>query len=61
VEVIQLETARRLHFGHELSFEEIDRLSFLRQLRISNASGLLWATFQRFFIFWFFAVPNFNI
>jgi hypothetical protein len=51
VEVIQLETARRLHFGHGLSFAEIDDLSILQQLRTSNESGLLWGTFQRFVTF----------
>ena len=53
VEVIQLETARRLHFGHGLTFAEIDDLSFLRQLRVSNESGLLWDTSQRFDTFVF--------
>jgi histone-lysine N-methyltransferase EZH2 len=48
VEVIQLETARRLHFEHGLSFADIDQLGFLGTLRFSCQSGLLWDTFQRF-------------
>ncbi|KIM87762.1 hypothetical protein PILCRDRAFT_814478 [Piloderma croceum F 1598] len=52
LEVIQLETARRLHFGHKLSFAEIDGLSFLLPLRMSSYSGLLWNTFQRDILKW---------
>jgi hypothetical protein len=48
VELIELETARRLHFTYDLSHDEIDKLKILhRPIRVSNASGLLWETAQR--------------
>jgi hypothetical protein len=48
VELIELETARRLHFTYDLTLDEIDKLKLLhRSTRISNASGLLWETAQR--------------
>lgn len=46
-EVIHLEVARRLHFQHHLSFDEIDDLNIIGKLRVDNASGLLWDTMQR--------------
>lgn len=46
-EVIHLEVARRLHFQHLLSFDEIDDLNIIGKLRLENASGLLWDTMQR--------------
>jgi hypothetical protein len=48
VEMIQLETVRRLHFEHSLSLYRIDSLGVLeKKLRIGPASGLLWETTQR--------------
>ena len=47
VEVIHLEVARRLFFRHRLSFDQIDGLKIIGELRASNASGLLWDTQQR--------------
>jgi hypothetical protein len=48
VEMIQLETARRLQFKEGFSPEHIDHCGILRELNISNESGLIWDTFQRF-------------
>ncbi|KAF9460266.1 hypothetical protein BDZ94DRAFT_1266409 [Collybia nuda] len=47
LEVIQLETVRRLHFYHDFSYEEIDVLKIFPPLRISPAQGLLWSVAQR--------------
>ena len=48
MELIELETSRRLHFNYDLTFQEIDDLElFHRPMRITNASGLIWETAQR--------------
>ncbi|KAJ7739706.1 hypothetical protein DFH07DRAFT_77847 [Mycena maculata] len=53
-EVIQYETVRRLHVEHGLSAEDLNIViqnlaatTFFRELRLSNASGLLWDVSQR--------------
>jgi len=45
--MIQLETVRRLHFGFDFSFEDIDRFGVLTSTRIENKSGIIWDTAQR--------------
>ena len=49
-EVIDLEVAQRLH-ANGLSFDEIDNLRILPQMRQSNESGLMWDNSQRYSVF----------
>ena len=48
-EMIFLETARRLHYGHGFSFAEIDdlQLHYVR-LRLHGSAGMLWEVSQRY-------------
>jgi len=46
--MIQLEAARRLHYGHQISFENINNLHiFAFPLWKTNRSGLIWCCHQR--------------
>jgi len=47
VEMIQFETARRLHDIHHISPKDIDRMNILKRLRESHNRGLLWEVSQR--------------
>jgi len=47
VEVIGIETARRLLFGHDISFDNINQLGVVPPLRTTNDSGLVWDMGQR--------------
>ncbi|KIK69269.1 hypothetical protein GYMLUDRAFT_642697 [Collybiopsis luxurians FD-317 M1] len=52
-DIIDLEVARRLHFEHHFSFDDIDRTRLLRlPLRDDSEYGLLWEMSQRETIQW---------
>ncbi|KAI5990238.1 hypothetical protein EDD15DRAFT_1188951 [Pisolithus albus] len=51
-EMIQLETAWRLHVAHKLSLSDISRMNIVKAIRTSHNSGLLWDTQQRDFLHW---------
>lgn len=46
-EMIQIETARRLHSIHLISTKDIDRMGILKPLRETHNRGLLWEKSQR--------------
>ena len=49
VEVIQLETARRLFYTHNFTFSDIDKLSLFKfQMRAASNRGLIWYNTQRY-------------
>ncbi|KAF9008257.1 hypothetical protein BDQ17DRAFT_1349630 [Cyathus striatus] len=53
IELILLETIRRLHFGKGMSFEEIDTTNVLSHpIRSSNKTGILWEAMQRDILPW---------
>ncbi|TFY66790.1 hypothetical protein EVG20_g4293, partial [Dentipellis fragilis] len=52
VELIRLETLRRLYYGQALSIDVIDRLRLLPKARSGNEAGLLWDTMQRDLTVW---------
>ncbi|KAF8964964.1 hypothetical protein BDZ97DRAFT_1700000 [Flammula alnicola] len=53
LEMIQIEVARRLHFKHNFSFDEIDHLDILTfRLRETNSKGLIWNSAQRDYAWW---------
>jgi hypothetical protein len=47
VEEIGIETTRRLFHGQGVSLDDLNHLSIIPQLRITNASGLVWDMTQR--------------
>ncbi|KAF8877834.1 hypothetical protein CPB84DRAFT_1966274 [Gymnopilus junonius] len=48
LEVIQLETARRLHYTHNFTFSDIDNLGIFKfPMRETSNSGLIWYNAQR--------------
>ncbi|KAF5380226.1 hypothetical protein D9757_008221 [Collybiopsis confluens] len=47
-DIVDFEVARRLHFQHQFSYDEIDRTGLLRlPLRDGSESGLIWESSQR--------------
>ncbi|KAF8952910.1 hypothetical protein BDZ97DRAFT_1680444 [Flammula alnicola] len=53
LEMIQIEVARRLHFKHNFTFDEIDNLGILTfRLRETNSEGLIWYSAQRDYAWW---------
>ncbi|EKM76441.1 hypothetical protein AGABI1DRAFT_108767 [Agaricus bisporus var. burnettii JB137-S8] len=52
VEMIQLETVRRLHYQHSFSFAEVNSLRMFSELRVNHEFGLLWNTSQRDLLRW---------
>ncbi|TFK18961.1 hypothetical protein FA15DRAFT_660300 [Coprinopsis marcescibilis] len=52
-EIIQLETARRLHFRYGLSFEKIAaQIPGFPHIRVNSREGLVWRTAQRDLLVW---------
>lgn len=57
-EIIVLEVARRLHYTHEFSYADIDKLRiFHKPLRSGDRQGLLWDTSQRYGLFLWAMLP----
>ncbi|KAF9219902.1 hypothetical protein BS17DRAFT_716355 [Gyrodon lividus] len=52
VEMIQLETVRRLHVIHEVVLQDITRMDIFKPLYVSHNTGLLWEQSQRDFLHW---------
>ncbi|KAH0834189.1 hypothetical protein J3R83DRAFT_11501 [Lanmaoa asiatica] len=52
VEMIQIETVRRLHSMHEIDTQEIDRMSMFKEFRHFHNTGLLWEQSQRDVLHW---------
>jgi hypothetical protein len=50
VEMIHIETARRLHAMHGVDTNDIDNLKILNKLRVSHNTGLQWEESQRFVV-----------
>lgn len=47
VELIQIETVRRLYTMHEVDVPDIDRMKMFKQFRQAHNQGLLWENSQR--------------
>ncbi|KAF4613793.1 hypothetical protein D9613_007724 [Agrocybe pediades] len=53
LEMIQMEAARRLHYGHQMSFETMDNLGIFAHGMIENRRyGLIWNSHQRDQLSW---------
>ncbi|KIJ64267.1 hypothetical protein HYDPIDRAFT_132965 [Hydnomerulius pinastri MD-312] len=52
LEMIQLETVRRLHVIQEITLPDVDRMRIFKSLRFSHNTGLLWERSQRDFLHW---------
>ncbi|EGO29321.1 hypothetical protein SERLADRAFT_433320 [Serpula lacrymans var. lacrymans S7.9] len=52
IQLIDLETARRMHYVYDISLADIDRSKILPRLRESDTFGLLWEASQRDLIHW---------
>lgn len=52
LEMIQLETAWRLHAVDKLSLSDVNRMNIVKGIHTSHNSGLLWDSCQRDFLHW---------
>ncbi|KAI6143468.1 hypothetical protein BKA82DRAFT_4186253 [Pisolithus tinctorius] len=52
LEMIQLETAWRLHAVDKLSLSDLNRMNIVKGIHTSHNSGLLWDSCQRDFLHW---------
>ncbi|KIK95040.1 hypothetical protein PAXRUDRAFT_33188 [Paxillus rubicundulus Ve08.2h10] len=52
LEMIQLETVRRLHVMHGIVLQDISRMAIFNPLYVSHNTGLLWDQSQRDFLHW---------